>query len=73
MRSPDEVRADLARLRASSRERHAPVPIKRPTTFDATVFANFTEAAATGNTDPPRDYSQTGSSPRSASRSQSRK
>jgi len=73
MRSLDEVRADLARLRASSRERHAPVPIKRQTTFDATVFANFTEAATTGKSDPPQDYSRTVYLPLSASKSQSRK
>lgn len=41
MRSPEQVRADLARLRASAKERHAPVPIPRQTTFDAAVFKDF--------------------------------
>lgn len=70
MRSPEEVRTDLARLRASSRQRHAPVPIERPTTFDDSVFANFTEAARR-NAD--ADYSKTVCVPRSASKPQLRK
>jgi hypothetical protein len=41
MRSPEQVRADLVRLRASAKERHAPVPIPRQTTFDAAVFKDF--------------------------------
>lgn len=71
MRSPEEVRTDLARLRANSRQRHAPVPIERPTTFDDSVFANFTEAASRANAD--ADYSKTVCVPRPASRPQLRK
>jgi hypothetical protein len=68
MRSPEEVRADLARLRASSAQRHAPVPIKRPTTFDDSVFTDFTDAAGTENTNPHADYSKTVCVPRAASK-----
>jgi hypothetical protein len=68
MRSLEEVRTDLARLRASSAQRHAPVPIERPTTFDDSVFADFTDAASTGNTNPHADYSKTVCLPRTASK-----
>jgi hypothetical protein len=41
MRSPEQVRSDLVRLRASAKERHARVPLPRQTTFDAAVFKDF--------------------------------
>ncbi|MGJ7512146.1 hypothetical protein [Variovorax sp. GT1P44] len=46
MRSPEQVRADLARLRATSGERHAPASIKRQESFDDSVFANFVATPA---------------------------
>ena len=66
MRSLEEVRTDLARLRANSKQRHAPVPITPQTTFDDSVFANFSEPASP-------DYSKTVCVPRSASRAQLKK
>ena len=41
MRSLEEVRADLARLRKNAKERHAPVPVKRDTHFEPTDFQEF--------------------------------
>jgi hypothetical protein len=41
MRSLEEVRADLARLRANAKERHTPVPVKRDTHFEPTDFQDF--------------------------------
>ncbi|WP_213954969.1 MULTISPECIES: hypothetical protein [unclassified Variovorax] len=41
MRSLEEVRADLARLRANAKERHKPVPVKRDTHFEPTDFQDF--------------------------------
>lgn len=41
MRTLEELRTDLAELRASSKERHAPVPIRRQETFEAGVFDHF--------------------------------
>jgi hypothetical protein len=41
LRSPEEVRAALARLRATSKERHAAVSVPRQESFDDAVFANF--------------------------------
>ena len=73
MRSLEEVRTDLARLRATSRERHAPVPIKRQTTFDASVFADFDDAAFPRSTDPREEYAKTVCLPRTASKARSRR
>lgn len=50
MRSPEQVRADLVRLRASAKERHARVPIPRQTTFDAAVFKDFVAKADAART-----------------------
>ena len=43
MRSLDEVRADLARLRESAKQRHArvPVPVRRDISFEPTDFMDF--------------------------------
>ncbi|MEJ8856091.1 hypothetical protein WKW79_16040 [Variovorax robiniae] len=41
MRSLEEVRADLARLRASAKERHTLAPVKRDTHFEPTDFQDF--------------------------------
>lgn len=47
MRSLDEVRADLARLRESAKERHAraSVPVRRDISFDPTDFMDFAKPA----------------------------
>lgn len=50
-RTLEELRADLARLRASSKERHAPVPVERPLSFDESVFADFQTPAAPQSAD----------------------
>jgi hypothetical protein len=41
LRSLEEVRADLARLRKNAQQRHAPVPVKRDTHFEPTDFQEF--------------------------------
>ncbi|MDM0073394.1 hypothetical protein QTH90_03315 [Variovorax sp. J2P1-59] len=43
MRTLEEVRADLARLRASAKERHAQamVPVRRDVAFEPTDFMDF--------------------------------
>jgi hypothetical protein len=41
MRSLEEVRADLARLRKNAKERHALAPVKRDTHFEPTDFQEF--------------------------------
>jgi len=55
MRTLEEVRADLARLRASAKERHAQamVPVRRDVAFAPTDFMDFAEPAA-----PPREESE---------------
>ncbi|MDR6861338.1 hypothetical protein J2W96_007681 [Variovorax guangxiensis] len=68
-RSPEQLRTDLARLRANSSQRHAPVPIERPTTFDDAVFANFTAAATVR---PHEEYPRTVYVPGAASGPQAR-
>lgn len=47
MRSLDEVRADLARLRESAKERHAraSVPVRRDISFEPTDFMDFAKPA----------------------------
>ena len=47
MRSLEEVRADLARLRQSAKERHAriEVPVRRDISFEPTDFMDFTKPA----------------------------
>ncbi|MDM0014951.1 hypothetical protein QTH87_21075 [Variovorax sp. J22P168] len=57
-RSLEELRADLARLRASSKERHAPVPVERSLSFDESVFADF-QAPATPHRGVSDDYPKT--------------
>ncbi|MDL9997760.1 hypothetical protein QTI24_04030 [Variovorax sp. J22P240] len=55
MRTLEEVRADLARLRASAKERHAQalVPVRRDVAFAPTDFMDFAEPAT-----PPREDSE---------------
>ena len=55
MRTLEEVRADLARLRASAKERHAQamVPVRRDAAFAPTDFMDFAEPAT-----PPREDSE---------------
>ncbi|MGO4391692.1 hypothetical protein AB4Z46_10100 [Variovorax sp. M-6] len=47
MRSLEEVRADLARLRQSAKERHARIvaPVRRDTSFEPTDFMDFAKPA----------------------------
>lgn len=47
MRSLEEVRADLARLRESAKERHAraSAPVRRDISFEATDFMDFAKPA----------------------------
>ena len=47
MRSLEEVRADLARLRQSAKERHARalVPVRRDISFEPTDFMDFAKPA----------------------------
>ena len=55
MRTLEEVRADLARLRASAKERHAQamVPVRRDVAFAPTDFMDFAEPKT-----PPREDSE---------------
>lgn len=55
MRTLEEVRADLARLRASAKERHAQalVPVRRDVAFAPTDFMDFAQPEA-----PPREDSE---------------
>lgn len=46
LRSLEERKADLARLRASSKERHAAIAITREVSFDDAVFADFRAPSA---------------------------
>lgn len=48
MRSLEEVRADLARLRESAKERHAraTAPVRRDISFEPTDFMDFAKPAA---------------------------
>ena len=68
MRSLEELRTDLARLRASSKERHAAAPIRRQQSFDDEVFANFVAPVAP-SPDPTgqEDYTRTVYVPRKPS------
>ncbi|MDM0103339.1 hypothetical protein QTH97_00220 [Variovorax sp. J22R24] len=55
MRTLEEVRADLARLRASAKERHAQamVPVRRDVAFAPTDFMDFAKPEA-----PPSEVSE---------------
>ena len=55
MRTLEAVRADLARLRASAKERHAQalIPVRRDVAFAPTDFMDFAEPAT-----PPREDSE---------------
>jgi len=68
MRSLEELRTDLARLRASSKERHAAAPIRRQQSFDDEVFANFVAPVApTPDPAGQEDYTRTVYVPRKPS------
>ncbi|MDM0033586.1 hypothetical protein QTI33_15745 [Variovorax sp. J22P271] len=69
MRSLEELRADLARLRASSKERHAAVPMRRQQAFDDEVFADFVAPATPApDRSGEEDYARTMYVPRAASK-----
>lgn len=55
MRSLEEVRADLARLRESAKQRHArpAVPVRRDISFEPTDFMDFAKPAPEREPDEP--------------------
>jgi hypothetical protein len=61
MRSLEEVRADLARLRESARERHAraPVPPRRDISFEPTDFMDFGQPQPQPRGEPEESFEQT--------------
>jgi len=61
MRSLEEVRADLARLRESAKERHAraTTPVRRDISFEPTDFMDFAKPPVEPARAPDENYEQT--------------
>ncbi|RZL89085.1 MAG: hypothetical protein EOP82_21075 [Variovorax sp.] len=59
MRTLEDVRADLARLRESAKQRHAPAPVRRDTSFAPTDFMDFVKLEPEPDSKPAADFAAT--------------